>query len=127
MEASTIPATAALGPHAGRAAVRRARCCACAPTSSSCASSAPATTRPSASSTTATARACSPTRGRCSAARAQDAEDALQDVFVRAYGALRANDRDVSLRAWLYRIAHNRCIDELRRPRRRRRRPRRSS
>ena len=45
-----------------------------------------------------------------------DADDALQDVFVRAYGALRANDRDVSLRAWLYRIAHNRCIDELRRP-----------
>ena len=44
-----------------------------------------------------------------------DAEDALQDVFVRAYAALRANDRDVSLRAWLYRIAHNRCIDELRR------------
>jgi RNA polymerase sigma factor (sigma-70 family) len=45
-----------------------------------------------------------------------DAEDVLQDVFVRAYRALRANDRDVSLRAWLYRIAHNRCIDELRRP-----------
>jgi len=44
-----------------------------------------------------------------------DAEDVLQDVFVRAHGALRANDRDVSLRAWLYRIAHNRCIDELRR------------
>ncbi len=46
----------------------------------------------------------------------QDAEDALQDVFVRAFGGLRANDRDLALRAWLYRVAHNRCIDELRRP-----------
>ena len=46
----------------------------------------------------------------------QDAEDALQDVFVRAYSGLRANGRDVALRAWLYRVAHNRCIDELRRP-----------
>ena len=46
----------------------------------------------------------------------QDAEDALQDVFVRAYAGLRANDRDLALRAWLYRVAHNRCIDELRRP-----------
>jgi RNA polymerase sigma factor (sigma-70 family) len=46
----------------------------------------------------------------------QDAEDALQEVFVRAYSGLRANDRDLALRAWLYRVAHNRCIDELRRP-----------
>lgn len=46
----------------------------------------------------------------------QDAEDALQDVFVRAYAGLRANHRDLALRAWLYRVAHNRCIDELRRP-----------
>ena len=45
----------------------------------------------------------------------QDAEDALQDVFLRAYGALRADDRPVTLRAWLYRVAHNRCIDQLRR------------
>jgi RNA polymerase sigma factor (sigma-70 family) len=45
-----------------------------------------------------------------------DAEDVLQDVFVRAYGALRADGRDVHLRAWLYRVAHNRCIDHLRRP-----------
>jgi RNA polymerase sigma factor (sigma-70 family) len=45
-----------------------------------------------------------------------DAEDALQEVFVRAYAALRADDRELSLRAWLYRVAHNRCIDELRRP-----------
>ena len=46
----------------------------------------------------------------------QDAEDALQDVFVRAYSGLRANDRELALRAWLYRVAHNRCVDELRRP-----------
>ncbi len=46
----------------------------------------------------------------------QDAEDALQDIFVRAYAGLRATDRKLALRAWLYRIAHNRCVDELRRP-----------
>ncbi len=50
------------------------------------------------------------------AAPRQDAEDVLQDVFVRAYGALRVDDRAVHLRAWLYRVAHNRCIDHLRRP-----------
>ncbi len=46
----------------------------------------------------------------------QDAEDVLQDVFVRAFGALRNDERDVNVRAWLYRVAHNRCIDHLRRP-----------
>ena len=46
----------------------------------------------------------------------QDAEDALQDVFVRAYSGLRASDRQLALRAWLFRVAHNRCVDELRRP-----------
>jgi RNA polymerase sigma factor (sigma-70 family) len=46
----------------------------------------------------------------------QDAEDVLQDVFVRAYGSLRADDRPINVRAWLYRVAHNRCIDQLRRP-----------
>jgi RNA polymerase sigma factor (sigma-70 family) len=45
-----------------------------------------------------------------------DAEDALQDIFVRAYSGLRANNRELSLRAWLYRVAHNRCVDELRKP-----------
>ena len=48
--------------------------------------------------------------------RRPDAEDALQDIFVRAYSGLRANHRELALRAWLYRVAHNRCIDELRRP-----------
>jgi len=45
-----------------------------------------------------------------------DAEDVLQDVFLRAYHALRADARPVALRAWLYRVAHNRCIDQIRRP-----------
>jgi RNA polymerase sigma factor (sigma-70 family) len=45
-----------------------------------------------------------------------DAEDALQDVFVRAHQALRSTRQPILLRAWLYRIAHNRCVDQLRRP-----------
>ncbi len=45
-----------------------------------------------------------------------DAEDVLQDVFVRAYSGLRADDRPMAARAWLYRVAHNRCVDALRRP-----------
>ncbi|WP_354701075.1 RNA polymerase sigma factor [Paraconexibacter sp. AEG42_29] len=47
---------------------------------------------------------------------ATDADDAMQDVFLRAYAALRADDRPITLRAWLYRVAHNRCIDHIRRP-----------
>jgi RNA polymerase sigma factor (sigma-70 family) len=50
------------------------------------------------------------------AGSAADAEDAVQEIFVRAYAGLRANHRELALRAWLYRIAHNRCVDELRRP-----------
>jgi RNA polymerase sigma factor (sigma-70 family) len=45
-----------------------------------------------------------------------DPEDAVQEIFVRAYANLRSNGRELALRAWLYRIAHNRCIDDLRRP-----------
>jgi RNA polymerase sigma factor (sigma-70 family) len=43
-----------------------------------------------------------------------DAEDVVQDVLARAYTALRADDRPMALRAWLYRVAHNRCLDVLR-------------
>jgi RNA polymerase sigma factor (sigma-70 family) len=49
-------------------------------------------------------------------ATGQDPEDAVQEVFVRAYYGLRATHRHLALRAWLYRIAHNRCVDDLRRP-----------
>ena len=37
----------------------------------------------------------------------------LRPRLLRACGP---TDRELALRAWLYRVAHNRCIDELRRP-----------
>ena len=47
----------------------------------------------------------------------EDAEDALQDVFAAAFRALLADDREIQVRPWLYRIARNRCINQLRRAR----------
>jgi len=47
---------------------------------------------------------------------AAEAEDVLQDVFVRAYRALAVDARELPLKAWLYRVTHNRCVDHLRRP-----------
>ncbi len=48
-----------------------------------------------------------------------DAEDALQEVLVRAWRALGRFERRASIGTWLYRIATNTCLDELdRRPRR---------
>jgi RNA polymerase sigma-70 factor, ECF subfamily len=41
----------------------------------------------------------------------QDAQDAAQDVFLKAYGSLKAFKPDVSLYTWLYRIAVNTCLD----------------
>ncbi len=46
-----------------------------------------------------------------------DAEDALQSAMAGAYAALRKGDRDVSLRPWLFRIAHNESVSVLRRRR----------
>jgi RNA polymerase sigma factor (sigma-70 family) len=45
-----------------------------------------------------------------------DAEDVVQDVLTRAFLALRVDDRPMALRPWLYRVAHNRCLDVLRKP-----------
>lgn len=48
-----------------------------------------------------------------------DAEDALQDTLLRAWRGLGGFDAARSLRPWLYRIATNVCLDQLRRrPRR---------
>ena len=47
----------------------------------------------------------------------EDAEDVLQEVFAASYNALLADDRPINARPWLYRIARNRCLNHLRRPR----------
>jgi RNA polymerase sigma-70 factor (ECF subfamily) len=43
-----------------------------------------------------------------------DAEDALQETLLAAWRGLRGFERRASLRAWLYRIATNRCLNALR-------------
>ncbi len=43
-----------------------------------------------------------------------DADDVVQESFIRARRGLRANDRPVALRPWLYMIVRNCAIDELR-------------
>jgi RNA polymerase sigma-70 factor (TIGR02960 family) len=44
----------------------------------------------------------------------QDAEDALQDTLLAAWRGLRGFEGRASLRAWLYRIATNRCLNARR-------------
>jgi RNA polymerase sigma factor (sigma-70 family) len=46
----------------------------------------------------------------------EDAEDVLQEVFAASYNAIRADNRPLNVRPWLYRIARNRCLNHLRRP-----------
>lgn len=49
----------------------------------------------------------------------QDAEDMVQESLLSAWRGLPTLDDGGSLRAWLYRIATNRCLDSLRSSRRR--------
>jgi RNA polymerase sigma factor (sigma-70 family) len=42
------------------------------------------------------------------------AEDAVQQTFVRAYDSMLNSTRDLALRPWLYRIAHNTALNALR-------------
>jgi RNA polymerase sigma factor (sigma-70 family) len=46
-----------------------------------------------------------------------DAQDALQNTMVRALRALPGEDREIALKPWLYRIAHNEAIELRRRDR----------
>lgn len=45
----------------------------------------------------------------------EDAEDVLQEVFAAAFNAVLADQRDINVRPWLYRIARNRSLNHLRR------------
>src|SRR3954466_2360247 len=47
----------------------------------------------------------------------EDARDMVQDVFANAHRAMLADERPIHVKAWLYRIARNRCLNYLRRPR----------
>ena len=44
-------------------------------------------------------------------ASVQDAEDALQEALLAAWRGLGGFEQRASLRAWLYRIATNRCLN----------------
>jgi RNA polymerase sigma factor (sigma-70 family) len=47
----------------------------------------------------------------------EDAQDALQSAMTRALVALRAEERDLAVRPWLFRIVHNEAVSILRRRR----------
>jgi RNA polymerase sigma factor (sigma-70 family) len=44
----------------------------------------------------------------------EDAEDVLQEVFAAAFNAILADQREINVRPWLYRIARNRSLNHLR-------------
>lgn len=48
----------------------------------------------------------------------EDALDMTQEVFIRAFQALDRFDGRASLRTWLFRIAHNLCVDRARKAKR---------
>ena len=49
----------------------------------------------------------------------EQVNDVLQHVFLQLYVSLPVLLRNVSLRSWLFQVARNRCLDELRKRRRR--------
>jgi RNA polymerase sigma factor (sigma-70 family) len=47
----------------------------------------------------------------------QDAQDALQNTMLKALRGLEGERREIKLKPWLYRIAHNEAIETIRRRR----------
>ncbi|HMJ33280.1 MAG TPA: sigma-70 family RNA polymerase sigma factor [Baekduia sp.] len=50
--------------------------------------------------------------------RHHDAEECVQDAFVRALRSITHGDAEIALRPWLHAIVRNRCLDQLRKPNR---------
>src|SRR3954464_12032983 len=48
----------------------------------------------------------------------QRAEDVTQEVFVSALRRMRATERPIAFKPWIYEIAKNACIDQFRRSKR---------
>jgi RNA polymerase sigma-70 factor, ECF subfamily len=44
----------------------------------------------------------------------EDAEDILQDVFIKTYYNLNGFDEELKFSSWIYRIAHNQTVSEIR-------------
>lgn len=51
---------------------------------------------------------------RLSGARKEDAEDILQNVFLKTYRNLNDFDKSLKFSSWIYRIAHNETVTHLR-------------
>lgn len=45
----------------------------------------------------------------------QEAEDAMQEVFIKAYSSMSQLDEVKSVPAWLYKVAYNHCLNIIRR------------
>ena len=50
----------------------------------------------------------------CADARKQDAQDAVQDIFIKAFTKLHTYEAKVSFSSWLYKIAYHHCLNLLR-------------
>ncbi|WP_339321732.1 RNA polymerase sigma factor [Paenibacillus sp. FSL W8-0194] len=49
----------------------------------------------------------------------EEAEDALQDIFIKVYQSIDKYNPQVSFSSWLYKVAYHHCLDQLRKKSRR--------
>jgi RNA polymerase sigma-70 factor (ECF subfamily) len=49
----------------------------------------------------------------CMGVLAQDAEELIQDVFLKLYKYLHSGGADENLRGWMFRVAHNAALDRV--------------